>query len=139
MLSDRINMRTKKIVDKAVLSSDGKTVRLELGLKVNQLIESESRPSDVKPSLVELNVPPLSEEARQKISAFWERQSQSQGYYNESNLTVYKILSQIESPPLSWWKGLSEDDLELYQVFNNAASILGFRMARSFTHIIKAF
>lgn len=95
--------------------------------------------SESKASMVELNVPALSEEAKQKINAFWEKQSQSQGYYNESNLTIYKILSQIESPPLSWWKGLSEDDLELYQIFNNVAKILGFRMARSFTHIIKAF
>jgi hypothetical protein len=52
----------------------------------------------------------LGEDVKEKIHSFWEKPSQSQGYYNESNLTIYKILSQIESPPLTWWKGVKEDD-----------------------------
>ena len=138
VLSDKISMRAKKVLEKAVLSSDNRTLQLELGVQVNEVAESGAK-AEGRAGVAELSVPALSEEARLKISAFWEKQSQSQGYYNESNLSVYKILSQIEAPPLSWWKGLSEDDLELYQVFSNAARILGFRMARSFTHIIRAF
>lgn len=89
--------------------------------------------------MTELKVPPLSEGAKEKINQCWERESQFQGYYSETNLSIFKILSQLEALPLTWWKGLSEDEYELLQVAYSASKILGFKMIRSFPHIIKAF
>jgi hypothetical protein len=52
---------------------------------------------------------------------------------------MFKILSQIEIIPLTWWKGMREDEYELVQVVYSASKILGFKMIRSFPHIIKVF
>jgi len=41
--------------------------------------------------------------------------------------------------PLTWWKGLPEDDYSILQIVNTASKILGFKMIRSFPHIIEVF
>jgi hypothetical protein len=40
VINDRITMQTKKIVDKAVLTTNNKLVKLELGVRVNELIQT---------------------------------------------------------------------------------------------------
>jgi hypothetical protein len=41
--------------------------------------------------------------------------------------------------PLSWWIKLTEDEYAILNIINTAAKILGFKMLRSFTHILKIF
>lgn len=84
-------------------------------------------------------MPPLPEGVKEKINQCWEKESQSQGYYSETNLSIFRILSQLEALPLTWWKGFSEDEYELLQAVYSASKILGFKMIRSFPHIIKVF
>ena len=87
----------------------------------------------------ELDVPVLAENVKEKIRQHWEKESQFQGYYNEANLSLFKILSQIEILPLTWWKGLTEEEYTLLQMVYCSSKIVGFRMIRSFRPLLKVF
>ena len=87
----------------------------------------------------ELRVPPLAENIKEKIRQHWEKESQFQGYYNEANLSLFKILSQIDVLPLTWWKGLTEEEYTLLQMVYCSSKIVGFRMIRSFRPLLRVF
>lgn len=131
-------MKDMRILSKSRITGDNKMVRLEFGPKMeksNQKLEEVVQ----EPLKGELKVPPVSEAVREKVNQYWERESQLQGYYNETNLSIFRILSQIQVLPLTWWKGYSEDEYQLLQVVYSASKILGFKMIRSFPHIIRVF
>jgi hypothetical protein len=52
-------MNTKKVMERTTIMGDNKLIKLDMGVKSNELVETEVKPEVANIIPIELNIPPL--------------------------------------------------------------------------------